>query len=89
MAILRVRCAKCNTLIPTGTEMSYEAFRNATFTQHTVEWPNCESVQTWPDRIRAVTPDAVNAAARAWLDKRRSVTGYLIKDETRRGEKRS
>jgi zinc protease len=48
-----------------------------------------ESVKTWPDRIRAVTPETVNAAARAWLDKRRSVTGYLIKDETRRGDKRS
>jgi len=48
-----------------------------------------ESVKTWPDRIRAVTPEAVNAAARAWLDKRRSVTGYLIKDETRREDKRS
>ena len=39
-----------------------------------------ESVQTWPDRIRAVTADAVNAAAKTWLDKRRSVTGYLVKD---------
>jgi zinc protease len=39
-----------------------------------------ESVQSWPDRIRAVTADAVNTAARTWLDKRRSVTGYLIKD---------
>jgi zinc protease len=39
-----------------------------------------ESVQSWPDRIRAVTADAVNAAAKTWLDKRRSVTGYLIKD---------
>ena len=39
-----------------------------------------EAVQTWPDRLRAVTADAVNAAAKAWLDKRRSVTGYLIKD---------
>jgi len=48
-----------------------------------------ESVQKWPDRIRAVTAEAVHAAARAWLDKRRSVTGHLIKDETRREEKRS
>jgi zinc protease len=47
------------------------------------------NVNSWPDRIRTVTPEAVNAAARAWLDKRRSVTGYLIKDETRREEKRS
>jgi zinc protease len=39
-----------------------------------------ESVQSWPDRIRAVTADAVNTAAKVWLDKRRSVTGYLIKD---------
>ncbi len=46
-------------------------------------------MKTWPDRIRAVTAEAVRAAARAWLDKRRSVTGYLIKDETRREEKRS
>ena len=48
-----------------------------------------DSVNNWPARIRAVTPEAVHAAARAWLDKRRSVTGYLIKDETRREDKRS
>jgi zinc protease len=48
-----------------------------------------ESVQNWPDRTRAVTADAVNAAAKAWLDKRRSVTGYLIKDSSAREEKRS
>ncbi len=42
-----------------------------------------ESVQSWPARRRAVTADAVNAAAKAWLDKRRSVTGYLIKDVQR------
>ena len=45
-----------------------------------------EAVQSWPDRIRAVTADAVNAAAKAWLDKRRSVTGYLIKDVATRGQ---
>ena len=48
-----------------------------------------ENVKTWPDRIRAVTTEAVRDAARQWLDKRRSVTGFLIKDETRRGDKRS
>jgi len=47
-----------------------------------------EDVQKWPDRIRAVTADAVNAAAKAWLDKRRSVTGYLIKD-SQKEEKRT
>ena len=33
---------------------------------------------TWPDRIRAVTADAVRDAARNWLDRRASVTGYLV-----------
>jgi zinc protease len=47
-----------------------------------------EQVRTWPARIRAVTADAVQAAARKWLDKRRSVTGYLVK-EVRPEEKRS
>ncbi len=47
-----------------------------------------EQVRTWPDRIRVVTADAVRDAARKWLDKRRSVTGYLVKD-TRPEEKRS
>jgi zinc protease len=39
-----------------------------------------DDVRTWPDRIRAVTADAVRDAAREWLDKTRSVTGYLVKD---------
>jgi zinc protease len=48
-----------------------------------------ERVKSWPDRIRAVSAEAVQSAARAWLDKRRSVTGYLIKDETKQADKRS
>jgi zinc protease len=48
-----------------------------------------ESVRTWPDRIRAVTADEVQSAAREFLDKRRSVTGYLVKDLSRPEEKRS
>jgi zinc protease len=47
-----------------------------------------EQVQSWSDRIRAVDAAAVQAAAKQWLDKRRSVTGYLIKD-TRPTESRS
>ncbi len=39
-------------------------------------------VERWPARIRAVTAAQVQEAARLWLDKRRSVTGYLIKDTT-------
>jgi zinc protease len=48
-----------------------------------------KDVQTWADRIKAVTPDQVREAARVWLDKRRSVTGYLVKDSSRREDRRS
>jgi zinc protease len=49
-----------------------------------------EDIRAWPDRIRAVTSDQVRAAAKEWLDKKRSVTGYLIKDTAqKREEKRS
>jgi zinc protease len=46
-------------------------------------------VNRWPDRIRAVSAEAVQDAARQWLDKRRSVTGYLVKDKSPQVEKRS
>ena len=45
-------------------------------------------VEKWPDRIRKVTAAEVQDAARAWLEKTRSVTGYLIKD-THKAERRS
>lgn len=48
-----------------------------------------EDVQRWPDRIRKVTAAEVQDAARHWLDKRRSVTGFLIKDKRPQAEKRS
>ena len=49
-----------------------------------------EDIRGWPDRIRAVTSDQIRAAAQKWLDKKRSVTGYLIKDTApKREEKRS
>jgi zinc protease len=48
-----------------------------------------QDVLNWPDRIRAVTAEAVQDAARRWLEKRRSVTGYLIKDTSPQAEKRS
>ena len=47
-----------------------------------------EDVSAWPERIRAVSADHVREAARRWLDKRRSVTGYLIK-EMRSEDKRT
>lgn len=39
-----------------------------------------DDVRQWPNRIRAVTAQQVQDAAREFLDKKRSVTGYLIKD---------
>jgi zinc protease len=40
-----------------------------------------EDVLTWSARIEAVTPDDV-AKSIKWLDKRRAVTGFLMKDES-------
>ena len=48
-----------------------------------------ERVQSWPDRIREVKPEMVHAVAKTYLDKRRSVTGYLIKDTAPKEDKRS
>ena len=36
-----------------------------------------KSIESWPDRIRTVTVEAVNKVAREYLKKKRSVTGYL------------
>ncbi len=41
-----------------------------------------DQVRTWPDRIRAVPAGAIQEAAKHWLDLRRSVTGYLVKEAT-------
>ena len=46
-------------------------------------------VTHWPDRIKAVTAAQVQDAARQWFDKKRSVTGYLIKDKSPQAEKRT
>lgn len=35
-------------------------------------------IESWPERIEAVTPDQVLAVAQSYLQKRRSVTGYLL-----------
>ncbi len=48
-----------------------------------------DDVEHWPDRIRAVTAEQVQQAARQWLEKTRSVTGYLIKDTSPQAEKRT
>ena len=46
-----------------------------------------EAVQARPEQLRAVTPEQVRDAARRYLDKRHSVTGYLVRDA--REEKKS
>lgn len=38
-------------------------------------------IEEWPDRVRSVTLEDVNAAARKWLLARRSVTGTLLPRE--------
>ncbi|OKO67124.1 insulinase family protein, partial [Bradyrhizobium sp. AS23.2] len=50
-----------------------------------------EDIRSWPDRIRAVTAEQVRTVAQKRLEKKRSVTGYLIKDTAtaKRKEKRS
>lgn len=51
-----------------------------------------DDVRAWPDRIRAVTAEQVRQAAQTWLDKKRSATGYLVKEPAaaaKREEKRS
>ena len=50
-----------------------------------------DDIVSWPDRVRAVTAEQVRMAAQKWLEKQRSVTGYLVKETTggKREEKRS
>jgi zinc protease len=40
-----------------------------------------EDIQSWPDVLQAVTPEDVMAAAAQVLDRRRAVTGHLVKAE--------
>jgi zinc protease len=37
-----------------------------------------DMVRDWPEEIRAVSANAVREAARTWLNRRASVTGYLV-----------
>jgi zinc protease len=46
-----------------------------------------EQIRSWPTRLRAVTVDDVKKAARDVLDKRRSVTGYLIRQAGSRDDR--
>ncbi|MBV9245371.1 MAG: insulinase family protein [Methylobacteriaceae bacterium] len=41
-----------------------------------------EDVRLWPERIEAVTSEAVKQAARLYLGKRRAVTGFLLPEAT-------
>jgi len=46
-------------------------------------------IQMRPEKLKAVTIEQVRDVARRFLDKRRSVTGYLIRDNAAREEKKS
>jgi zinc protease len=48
-----------------------------------------EDVLSRPEKLRAVTAEQVRDAARRYLDRRQSVTGYLVKDGAGRKETRS
>jgi zinc protease len=48
-----------------------------------------DHVYGWADRIEKVDAAAVAAAAKRWLDKRRSVTGYLVREAGQAEGKRS
>ncbi len=48
-----------------------------------------EAVLARPERLRAVTAEQVRDAARRYLDKRHSVTGYLVRERAPREEKKS
>ena len=47
MAMLSIRCETCKKMIPTGIDVDYEAFRDLTYTERTIECPNCEIIQVW------------------------------------------
>ncbi len=47
MPMLRVRCAACGAMIPTGLDLDYEAFKDLTYADRTIECRVCERVQTW------------------------------------------
>ncbi len=47
------------------------------------------SVKEWPEKIKAVTPEQVQEAAKKWLDLRRAVTGHLVRPQDSAPEKRT
>ncbi|MEK9646400.1 MAG: pitrilysin family protein [Alphaproteobacteria bacterium] len=51
------------------------------FGQAFTQGQTVDDVESWPERIAAVTPDQVMEAARAVLDKNRSVTSVLLPEE--------
>lgn len=50
---------------------------------------NTASVKEWPEKIKAVTPEQVQEAAKKWLDIRRAVTGHLVRPQDSAPEKRT
>ena len=48
-----------------------------------------DHLKSWPERVQKTSAEDVQKAAKTWLDKRRSVTGYLIKGPAQPEERRS
>ena len=47
MAMLMVRCKKCQRPVPTGFDVDYDTFQGLTHTERTLECPLCDEVQVW------------------------------------------
>jgi endogenous inhibitor of DNA gyrase (YacG/DUF329 family) len=47
MPILLVRCVQCRRAVPTGINVTYETFKDMTYTERVLECPVCEKTQTW------------------------------------------
>ena len=45
--MLSVQCVRCKRAVPTGINVTYETFRDMTYTEHVLECPVCETTQTW------------------------------------------
>jgi hypothetical protein len=47
MPMLKIVCARCRFLVPTGFHMDREAFNAKALDSNTARCPNCGNVQVW------------------------------------------
>ena len=89
MPLLADACAKTRMIADAVYAQDSQASMARWFGTALSTGSTVQDVLTWPDRIKKVTAADVQAAAKTWLDKRRSVTGYLVKSPPGPEEKRS